>query len=593
MATIRGSTGRDSNLESPFNLSNGTAGSDTFLTDLGNDFVGARSAGNDTYNLGYRSSTSYWRHGFNDFDTLDYRDAWSVFSRPNAGSLRIAVDLELGTIRKLNAAGTVLATDTVIGVDAIVGTSANDSLLGRNFWSYEEFRGRGGDDLINGRGGEDTVSYLYDVSTSGITVNLAAGTVRSSDQTVGRDTLREIESVIGSNFADTYNANGYGGASANRNSWGADWNIFSPVGGNDDITGNGNTRVNYVNVGGAITIDLSRQTAPGVKVKIVTEFTDDPSSSAYNPGSNVRGSGIHGANGGGYNDTLIGGGRVNADGALPGRSLSGDLSSETFRGNGGNDLINGKTGFDRADYRGSGQSQGIVVQLAAGTVTGDPSLIGRDTLRGMEAIRGTYLDDTYDARGFTLSSAASPSVNHGDLRVAAPNGVTLASTAYNRFDVLAGNDTVIGNGATAVSFDSIFVEKLVGSVPSVRASFSSASGGRADYGLTDGGYGAVTFSGVYRLRGSEGNDELRGNAGHQRLIGGYGNDLLLGGDGADVLDGYNGESANALNPSTRYTDNDRLEGGSGTTSCVATSATTTWMGAAATIPSTVAAVPTR
>ncbi|MBO3703166.1 MAG: hypothetical protein J5W83_11605, partial [Candidatus Accumulibacter sp.] len=117
MATIRGSTGRDSNLESPFNLSNGTAGSDTFLTDLGNDFVGARSAGNDTYNLGCRSSTSYWRHGFNDFDTLDYRDAWSVFSRPNAGSLRIAVDLELGTIRKLNAAGTVLATDTVIGVD--------------------------------------------------------------------------------------------------------------------------------------------------------------------------------------------------------------------------------------------------------------------------------------------------------------------------------------------------------------------------------------------------------------------------------------------------------------------------------------------
>jgi Ca2+-binding RTX toxin-like protein len=106
----------------------------------------------------------------------------------------------------------------------------------------------------------------------------------------------------------------------------------------------------------------------------------------------------------------------------------------------------------------------------------------------------------------------------------APTGVTLASTAYNQFQVLAGNDTVIGNGATRISFHSILVEKLVGSVPSVRASFSSDSGGFADYGLTDGGYGTVTFTGVYSLGGSDGNDDLRGSTGFQQLLGGYGND---------------------------------------------------------------------
>jgi hypothetical protein len=555
MATILGSTGNDSK--------SGTTGNDSFFTSLGNDLVFA-SAGNDSYNLGYKSSTSYWRYGFNDYDTLDYSSAWSSFLLPDAASLHITADLELGTIKKLNAAGSILGTDTVIGVDSVVGTAGNDILLGRNFWNYEEFRGLGGNDWIDGRGGEDAVSYIYEATTAGITVNMAAGTVTSTDAKVGSDTLRGIEDVIGSNFADTYNATGYGASSVNRNSWGESWNIFQPNGGNDDITGNGQTWVNYNGVGGAITIDLGGQSAPGVKVKIVTAFTDDPTSSAYNPGTNVQGSGISVARGGAYADTLLGGGHVNTSGARSvAATLSGDLSYESFRGDGGNDFIDGKSGLDRADYRAQNQVEGIVVNLAAGIVTGDALLTGTDTLRGVEAIRGTYLDDVYDASGFTLPNAANASVNSGDIVVIAPTGVTLASTAYNQFQVLAGNDTVIGNGATRVNFNSLLIEKLVGSVPSVRASFSSDSGGFADYGLTDGGYGTVTFTGVYALRGSDGNDDLRGNTGFQRLLGGYGNDLLLGGDGADVLEGYDGQSGDVFNLTTLYTDNDSLDGGAG------------------------------
>ncbi len=183
MATILGSTGSDSR--------GGTTGNDSCFMSLGNDWVAA-SAGNDSYNLGYKSSTSYWRYGFNDYDTLDYSSVWSSFLLPDAASLHITADLELGTIKKLNAAGSILGTDTVIGVDGIVGTAGNDTLLGRNFWNYEEFRGLGGNDWIDGRGYEDAVSYVNEATTAGITVNMAAGTVTSTDTKVGNDTLRGI-----------------------------------------------------------------------------------------------------------------------------------------------------------------------------------------------------------------------------------------------------------------------------------------------------------------------------------------------------------------------------------------------------------------
>ncbi len=562
MTTIKGTIGNDSNGSNP-NLPSGTAGDDLFITSTGHDYLLA-SAGNDSYHLGYSKNATQWRYGGpnNDFDTLDYSNAWSSFLLPNAGSLRIVADLELGTIQKVNVASSiVLATDTVISLDSLVGTAGNDTLLGRNSWGYEEFHGLGGNDLINGRGGEDAANYFLYSPTHGITVNLAAGTVISADANIGTDTLREIEDVVGTLLGDTYNAAGYGGASVNRNSWGEEWNIFRPMGGNDVITGNGQTVAHYGGVGGAITINLGGQTAPGVKVKIVTAFTDNPLNTDYNPGGNVQGSGIYGAYGGDYNDTLIGGGRVNTAGAIAANTLSGDESYEIFRGHGGDDFIDGKTGLDRADYRGLNQTDGIVVNLAAGTVIGDPLITGTDTLRGIEVIRGTYVDDVYDATGFTLSNAVAASINSGDIVVNPPAGVTLGSDAFNMFQALAGNDTVIGNGATRVSFNSILVENLTGSVPTVRAIFSNSDSGSADYGLTDGGYGTVSFSGVYSVRGSEGHDELRGSTGYQHLIGYYGNDSLFGGDGADVLFGFDGGSTAALNLTTIYTDNDWLDGG--------------------------------
>jgi Ca2+-binding RTX toxin-like protein len=554
MAIIKGTSGADS-------LTSGTSGADQFSTGVGGDYIQA-TAGNDSYNLGYASSTSYWRYGFNDFDTLDYRYTWNSAGLSSSTGLKITVDLELGTVKKYSSGGTLLSTDTVVGVDAIYGTQASDTISGRNFWTYESFRGVGGNDTINGRGNEDNADYSD--STAAITVKLAAGTVTSSDGNVGSDTLREIEGVTGTNFNDIFDATGYGGSSTNRNSFGLDWNVFSPLAGNDTIKGNGQTIVNYGGAGGKLTVDLGLQTALTTVVDIVTAFVDDAGSTAGHTPGTLKASGVYFTIGGNYDDTLVGGGKVNTLGFPAANSLSGDLSFEQFRGVGGNDSINGKTGFDRADYRqGQLMTEGITVKLAIGTVTGDPLFVGTDTLRGIESVRGTYFDDIFDARGFTLSNATTgKSANNGDGMLSVPAGETVASKAFNEFGVVAGNDSVTGNGATRVSFDGVFVAKLAGT--STIATFTSASSGTADYGLTDGGYGSVVFTGTYSLRGSVGNDLFTGTSGFQNLQGSYGNDTLRGGDGADQLYGYNSNvDPNALNKTTLYTDNDSLDGGNG------------------------------
>ena len=549
MANFYGGTGND-------NLTDGTAGNDNFYAGLGGDYI-TGSAGNDVIYGGYAHSSSYWRYGFMDFDTVDYQNTYLSYGFGDAAAVHFVVDMAAGSVEKRDASNVLLGTDTLVGVDSVRGGAGNDTFHGRATWDYEEFRGYGGNDLIDGRGGNDAAAYGY--AANGIVVDLAAGTV-SGGADVGTDTLREIEIVTGTNFADTFDATGYGGDSVNRNSYGEAYNIFNAQGGDDTIIGNGQTILNYGGVGGSITIDLSLLTAPGTVDHIVTAFVDDPNSTAFNPGD-IAASGVNNARGGNYSDTLLGGGHVNTIGSAT--TVSGDASFEAFRGNGGNDFIDGRTGVDRAEYGTGNQTEGIVVHLAAGTVSGDPLITGNDTLRGIESIRGTHQDDVYDATGFTLSNAPSASVNSGDVIVGSFNGEVLASNAYNEFQAQAGNDTVTGNGATRVSFQSILVETLVGAKPSVEVTFTNASAGSALYGQTDGGFGRVDFTGVFSIRGGAGNDLITGAAGYQHLSGYYGDDTIYGGAGADLLNGHLGGAADALNLSSVFTDDDTLDGGAG------------------------------
>jgi Ca2+-binding RTX toxin-like protein len=558
MATIKGSSGNDSF------TSHGTSGNDSFLTSTGHDTVAA-SGGSDVYNLGYTSTASYWRFGFSDFDILDYRNLWSSLSLGDANDVRLVANLEAGTIQKIGAGGVLLGTDSVTGVDRLILTGGNDSVTGRDLWDTEDFQGAGGNDTINGRGGEDSVDYS-DFAKGSISVDMALGKVTSRSPgadsvAASTDTLREIEIVVGTRGDDLYKATGYSATSTNRNSFGEDWNGFGPRGGNDTIEGNGNTIVTFGGVGGSLDIDLSGQTAPGVVIGLVDRFVDDDTPGFWTPGS-MFASGVYMIVAGNGDDTLTGGGRVNTLGAAPQNTLSGDASFETFRGQGGDDFIDGRTGLDRADYRvKTPMTEGIVAELAAGVVSGDPLQVGTDTIRRIESIQGTLMDDVYDARGFTLTSAASRSANAGDLVAQAPAGVALASNAYNEFVVAGGHDEVIGNGATRVTFTGFSVSKLQGT--SVTATFDAATTGHADFGVNEGGFGSVDFSGVFSVRGGRGHDLITGSTGHQNLQGHLGNDTLAGGDGPDYLFGHMGGSPSALNPTRIYTDDDSIDGGAG------------------------------
>src|SRR5262249_1264437 len=112
-------------------------------------------------------------------------------------------------------------------------------------------------------------------------------------------------------------------------------------------------------------------------------------------------------------------------------------TAENFIGGVGNDTIDGRGGFDRAGYNNDDAiAAGISVDRAAGIVTGD-ARVGTDTLRSVEAVRGTDFADTFDATGFTALSTNAGSA-----------GANASGEAFNDFEGLGGDDTIIGNGNT-------------------------------------------------------------------------------------------------------------------------------------------------
>src|SRR5581483_1134860 len=103
-----------------------------------------------------------------------------------------------------------VGTDTFSGVNAVRGSAFADTLTGSD--GDEEFVGGAGNDSIDGGAGFDRASYaplFDDDATGGVAIDLGAGTA-GGDGSVGSDTLRSIEAVRGSNFADTFDATGFG-----------------------------------------------------------------------------------------------------------------------------------------------------------------------------------------------------------------------------------------------------------------------------------------------------------------------------------------------------------------------------------------------
>ena len=88
---------------------------------------------------------------------------------------------------------------------------------------------------------------------------MASGTV-IGDAAIGTDTLRSVEGIRGTNFADIYVATNFGASGLNVGSFGT-FNEFEGMRGDDNIVGNGNTRIAFYNALAGVTVDLNASTS--------------------------------------------------------------------------------------------------------------------------------------------------------------------------------------------------------------------------------------------------------------------------------------------------------------------------------------------
>ncbi|PUE10949.1 hypothetical protein B9Z51_00980 [Limnohabitans sp. T6-5] len=444
-----------------------------------------------------------------------------VVRLPGAGN-SVTVDMS-----HLSINGQSLGIKTLSGVDQLRATDFADTLVGGAYDDFEGFRGRGGNDYIDGGAGIDRAEYLG--SNLGVKVNMAQGqasamvldasaspaslatgvavaggsyptgnsTINASGtwvtDNIGVDTLRSIERIRGTQYDDFYDARGFSSTSANAGSNGA-WNEFEGKGGNDTILGNGATRIAYYDASEGVEVNLGTGKAwaldpanrTGELAQIVGEDTF---------------SGVYQVAGSALADHLIGGGA--------GRTL-GDLSIEGFIGGAGNDTIDGMDGWDEAYYWDALQGISVDMGLSAGQV--QDGMGGTDTLINIEYVGGSNFDDVMLGRD--------------------------DNTTQESFAGGKGNDTIDGRGGydeVAYGYKS----------PTSGVVVNLATGQAQD------GFGTVdTLINIEGVEGSDLNDVIIGNAQDNRLDGRLGDDTLDGGGGNDWAEYNNVEGAVTVDLST-------------------------------------------
>jgi hypothetical protein len=395
----------------------------------------------------------------------------------------ITVDLSEGT-----ASSDYHGTKTILGgVNSIQGTRLDDVIKGGDAagdW-FESYLASLGNDRYDGGTGYDRVEYhRFDTTETGLSINLAQGTVTGKIDG-SQDTLVNIDAVIGSHRDDVYDARGMADNGTTTDGQPLASNQFEGAGGNDTIYGNGQTTIRFSNAQAGVYVNLAEGESRSLGDGDAARVGEDTFEGVYR---------VYGSN---HGDVLTGG-------------SAGRDGFESFRGMGGNDTIDGGDGWDMATY-GAGDTytvrdgqlrylvddqgnrvdiDGVTIRLADGVVEGGTTH-GTDTLRSVEAVRGSVGDDLFDARGF---SDQSTNAGSRGLR--------------NEFEGSHGNDTIIGNGQTYLSYRDAFAGVTVDFTQGKAASSQSLVDG-TDEALI----GTDTFEGVKGVNGSRYNDRLIGDAG--------------------------------------------------------------------------------
>ena len=93
--------------------------------------------------------------------------------------------------------------ENIIGTSKMISFKAIQIIIFKWFWGSNTLIGGAGDDTLKGGTGTDVASY--ETSTSGINVDLTQINFQVTDDGLGgRDKLSGIDTIVGSDYADTF-----------------------------------------------------------------------------------------------------------------------------------------------------------------------------------------------------------------------------------------------------------------------------------------------------------------------------------------------------------------------------------------------------
>jgi Ca2+-binding RTX toxin-like protein len=501
---------------------------------------------------------------------------------------------------RTSVANTIMAANiermTYTGTAAFTGTgNASDNILTGGSGNDVLFGGAGADQFFGGAG-LDTVGY----TDSSVSVNLNLKTGVYSGIAAG-DTFTDIEVIRGSNFNDTFVADGraigFDGVLGNdtvdystsaeavnidiragvgRAGTGGDAegdtltgiekvigtafnDTFTVAFGSLTLEGGAGDDIYYVNTTGTPTIiELAGGGSDEIRTSVVTFNTimaDNIERMTYTGTAAFTGTGNASDNiltGGSGNDVLFGGG-----------------GADQFFGGAGMDVV--------SYYRDSPVA--VTINLMTGIHSG---IAAGDTYIDIETIRGTELNDTFiggavamgldGSLGQDLASyAQSASAVTIDLKTNINSGDAAGDT-FSGIEIFQGSDFADSlSGSTAGdTFMGGAGADLIDGREGMDSAWYITSAAAVDInlqtGVNQGGdaQGDVLLN-IERVLGSYFNDTLTGNAADNVFEGGLGNDIIYGGDGADTL--YGGLSSPigpfTLDGAANDSQADMLYGGNG------------------------------
>ncbi|CAN0215909.1 unnamed protein product, partial [Chrysoparadoxa australica] len=188
-----------------------------------------------------------------------------------------------------------------------------------------------GNDTIDGGSGQDTLTFVNSASAITATIANESGTVTGE----GTDTFDEIEHVIASSQADTLTD---GAGTVTINAGAGNDTIFAGTG--DDVYDGdtGTDILDYSNITGGVSVDLSNNTATlGAGNDVIRDIEHVIGTSAADTMQAKDGESIT-LDGAGGDDSIIG---MNGD-----DSIRGGTGNDTIEGGSGNDTLFGEDGDD-------------------------------------------------------------------------------------------------------------------------------------------------------------------------------------------------------------------------------------------------------